>query len=410
MISGTSHDGIDVAVVDLSISDGVLHGTIRHTDCIPYPATLRDRLRAALPPASLTFAEVCTLDTLIGQAFADAATLAIAASGGADLICSHGQTVYHWVDSGRVYGTLQLGQPAWIADRTGLPVVADLRARDVAAGGQGAPLVSLMDLLLLADLPGRPAALNLGGIANLTIPATPSGDNATFAPASQSGGSAVFPGGLTGPASGMPSLAYDAGPANALIDAAAWLADRVAYDHDGQLAASGVVDEALLVALLNEPYYALPPPKTTGKELFNLAYLESMLAQRSVSPVDVVATVTALTAEVVAAEVRRHRVDTVIASGGGCANPTLMAMLRSRIDGCRLVTSDTLGAPADAKEAIAFALLGFYTAHGLPANVPSCTGAAAERVLGSITPGNEPLRLPEPLPAAPSRLFLHPPG
>ena len=205
---------------------------------------------------------------------------------------------------------------------------------------------------------------------------------------------------------GVRWLAYDIGPANALIDAAAWRARGADYDHDGQLAAAGWVDPDLLAALLAEPYYALPPPKTTGKELFNLAYLESLLAQRSLAPADAVATVTALTAEVVAAEVIRHGIDTVIASGGGCANPTLMAMLRSRLDGVRVTTSDTLGAPVDAKEAIAFALLGYYTAHGLPGNVPSCTGAEAPRILGTITPGRAQLRLPEPLSTSPTCLRL----
>jgi anhydro-N-acetylmuramic acid kinase len=201
-------------------------------------------------------------------------------------------------------------------------------------------------------------------------------------------------------------LAYDAGPANALIDAASWRAAGADYDHDGELAAAGWVDPDLLAVLLAEPFYALPPPKSTGKELFNLAYLESLLTQRSLAPVDVVATVTALTAEVVAVEVKRHGIDMVIASGGGCANPTLMAMLRSRLEGVRVTTSDTLGAPADAKEAIAFALLGYFCAHGLAANVPSCTGATAPRILGALTPGREPLRLPPALAIAPTRLQL----
>jgi anhydro-N-acetylmuramic acid kinase len=390
MISGTSHDGIDVAVVDFSASGPSLRGRLLHTASTPYPLALRDRLRAALPPASLTFAEMCALDTLIGQAFADAALAAVDQAGEVDLICSHGQTVYHWVEGGHVLGTLQLGQPAWIAELTGLPVVCDLRARDVAAGGQGAPLVALMDILLLAGLPGRPAALNLGVIANLTVPAPP-------VPA---------PAVLAEVAPGLRWLAYDAGPANALIDAASWRAAGADYDHDGELAAAGWVDPDLLAVLLAEPFYALPPPKSTGKELFNLAYLESLLTQRSLAPVDVVATVTALTAEVVAVEVKRHGIDMVIASGGGCANPTLMAMLRSRLEGVRVTTSDTLGAPADAKEAIAFALLGYFCAHGLAANVPSCTGATAPRILGALTPGREPLRLPPALAIAPTRLQL----
>jgi anhydro-N-acetylmuramic acid kinase len=382
LISGTSHDGIDYAVVEFAARDGVLHGRVGPAGSTPYPERLRARLMAALPPAAVTFAEVCELDTRIGQVFARVAAEAAERAGGVDVICSHGQTVYHWVDGRRVLGTLQIGQPAWIAERTGVPVVADVRVRDVAAGGQGAPLVPVMDVMLLADLPGRPAALNLGGIANLTVLRPPDAD----AP-----------------------LAYDTGPANALIDAAVVRATggRACYDADGRIAASGRVDPRLLERLLADPYYRLDPPKTTGKELFNAAYLEQALAAHpGLSDADVVATVTALTVQTVAAEVRRHRVDTLMVSGGGCANPTLMAMLRDRLSGVRVRTSADFGAPPDVKEAIAFALIGWLTAHGLPATVPSCTGAAAPRVLGAIVPGTGPLRLPEPLSTAPTVLRL----
>ncbi|MFI2652314.1 anhydro-N-acetylmuramic acid kinase [Micromonospora fulviviridis] len=382
MISGTSHDGIDVAAVDFTLRDGVLHGSIDHAGSSPYPEELRDRLMRALPPAALTFAEACELDTLIGQAFAEVAADAAARAGGVDLICSHGQTVYHWVHEHQVRGTLQIGQPAWIAERTGVPVVADVRVRDVLAGGQGAPLVSLMDVLLLSGLPGRPAALNLGGIANMTVLRPIGGDD---------------------------PVAYDTGPANALIDAAVVHASggRLRYDEDGRLAAGGRVDDALLTELLAEPYYRMEAPKTTGKELFHAAYLEAALrAHPGLSDADVAATVTALTAQTVADQVRRHRIDTLVASGGGCANPTLMGMLRDRLTGVRVTTADEFGAPTDTKEAIAFALIGWYTAHGLPATVPSCTGASRAQVLGAIVPGAVPLRLPEPLATAPTMLRL----
>lgn len=380
MISGTSHDAIDVAVVDFTVRDEALHGDVVHVGATPYPDDLRDRLAAALPPAALTFAEACALDTLIGQAFAEAAAAAVAAAGRVDLVCSHGQTGYHWVEGGRALGTLQVGQPAWIAERTGLAVIADVRARDLAAGGQGAPLVPLLDALLLAELPGRPAALNLGGIANITV---------------------LRPGG-PGP------IAYDTGPANALIDAAAARATggRLRYDADGGLAAGGRIDGGLLRKLLAEPYYRLPPPKSTGKELFNAAYVERAVAGRRTSDVDVVATVTALTAETVAAEVRRYAVDTLVVAGGGCANATLMAMLSERLGNVRLVPSDEFGAPTAAKEAIAFALIGWHTAHGLPGAVPSCTGARGPRVLGAVVPGRGPLRLPDPLHRPPAALRL----
>lgn len=368
LISGTSHDGIDSAVVDWSLDGGTLTGRIAHVGERPYQAGLRARIVAALPPHRVDMGEVCALDTLIGQAFADAAGHCPRA----DLICSHGQTFFHWVADGRVLGTLQLGQPAWIAERTGLPVVSDVRVRDVAAGGQGAPLVSYLDLLLLAGLPGRTGALNLGGIANLTVAETDSG----------------------GP------VAYDTGPACALIDAAA-----PPYDVDGTLGAAGTVDERLLADLLAEPYYAQDPPKTTGKELFTPGYARARAGDGLPLP-DLVATLTALTAETVAAELRRHRLDTVVVSGGGIRNPTLMGMLRARAPHTRLVASDELGVPAGAKEAVAFSLFGWLTAHGLPATVPGCTGAAGARVLGTVTPGSGPLTLPEPLAEAPVAIRL----
>lgn len=352
LISGTSHDGIDSAIVDWSLEDGVLTGVIEHTGERPYDDDLRARIIAALPPGKVDVAETCRLDTLIGQAFAEAAREA----GQADLIASHGQTLFHWVEGTSVYGTLQLGQPAWIAERTGTPVVSDLRVRDVAAGGQGAPLVSYLDLLMLNAIEGRSGALNLGGIANLTVK--------------------------------DPAIAYDTGPACALIDAAA-----KPYDKDGLLGAAGKIDTGLLKKLLEEPYYAKEPPKTTGKELFTAGYIQADLPQQ-----DLVATLTALTAETVAAEVRRHDLETLVVSGGGVRNPTLMRMLKDRMS-AKIVRSDELGIPSDAKEAIAFSLLGWLTAHGLPATVPSCTGAKGSRILGTITPGAGPLRLPEPIEA-----------
>lgn len=161
--SGTSHDAIDAAVVEFRLDGDTLHGTLVHAAAHPYPAELRAEILDALPPRDVTLAAVCRLDTLIGQSFADSTAATVAAAGPVDLVCSHGQTLYHWVDSGTVRGTLQLGQPAWIAERLGVPVVSDVRTADVAAGGQGAPLVSLLDTLLLSGLPGPAGALNLGG-------------------------------------------------------------------------------------------------------------------------------------------------------------------------------------------------------------------------------------------------------
>ncbi|MFC9910273.1 anhydro-N-acetylmuramic acid kinase [Streptomyces sp. NPDC127197] len=366
LMSGTSYDAIDAAAAELSLVGDSLALKPLGMVSEAYDDELRAALAAALPPGSVSMAEVCRLDTRIGQAFAAAAVRADRelCEGRAELVASHGQTVFHWVDEGRVHGTLQLGQPAWIAEATGLPVVADFRPRDIAAGGQGAPLVSLVDLLWLRGRPGTPVALNLGGIANLTAP---------------------------------DGTAFDTGPGCALIDAAAhgFSGGRLAYDVDGALAARGRVRPVLLDRLLAEPYYALPAPKTTGKELFHVGYLHTALAGVGTLPAeDVIATLTELTARTVADAVRAVEATEVIASGGGTRNPVLMGMLGDHLPGVPVRASDELGLPSDAKEAYAFAVLGFLTAHGLPGTVPTSTGARHPSVLGSVTPGRDGLRLP----------------
>lgn len=381
LMSGTSYDAVDAAAADLELDGDTLVLAPLGMVSAPYPAELRAALAAALPPAATGMREVCRLDTRIGQAFASLAVRADAelCGGRADLVASHGQTVYHWSENGTVHGTLQLGEPAWIAEATGRPVVSDLRARDVAAGGQGAPLVSIVDVLWLRGRPGVPVALNLGGIANITV------------------------------AGSCPPAAFDTGPANALIDAAVrhFTDGRLGYDEDGALAARGRVDEALLRRLLDDPFYAQPPPRTTGKELFHLPYLRAALAGREALPVeDVVATLTLLTARTVADAARSAGATEVIASGGGTRNPVLMAVLRTELDGVPLRVSDALGLPSAAKEAYAFAVLGFLTVHGLAGTVPACTGARHPSVLGSLTPGRHGWRLPEPAGVAPVRLRL----
>lgn len=381
MISGTSHDGIDAAIVDFELVDGRLTGTVEFTDSTPYPEELRSRLVAALPPAPTTFAEVCELDTLIGQAFAAAAADAIEAAGQVDLVTTHGQTVFHWVDGGHAKGTLQIGQPAWIAERTGTAVLSDVRIRDITAGGHGAPLISYMDELLLADVDGTPAALNLGGISNITI-VSPDRD----------------------------LQAYDIGPANALIDSvivSAGLND-LGYDEDGRIAASGTIDEALLAVLLADPYYAVSAPKSTGKEHFHGTYITDAIAASgsTPAPADLVATLTEVTVRTVAADVAAAGVTTLVVSGGGCRNPLLLGGLRSALPDVDVVLSDSFGAPADDKEAIAFALIGWCSAHGLAGTTPAGTGAREPRILGTFTPGSGPLTLPTPLIEQPRSLSL----
>ncbi|HEY8455942.1 MAG TPA: anhydro-N-acetylmuramic acid kinase [Actinopolymorphaceae bacterium] len=396
LMSGTSYDGIDVAAADIALDNAGEEVVLTPLGALerPHDPAVRELIAEVLPPATVLLEDVCRLDTLLGQAFADAAAHGIEelAGGRADLVVSHGQTVFHWVEHGRARGTLQLGQPAWIAERTGVPVVSDLRSRDITRGGQGAPLVSILDVLLLAPGGHAKAALNLGGIANMTV---------------------VRPDGSV--------LAYDLGPANALIDLACRRYFDQAYDPDGAHAAAGSVDQALLARLLDEPYYAMPPPKSTGKELFNADYLGRKLAGLpDLDPDDILATVTELTATVVANECAAHGIGELIVSGGGVRNPTLIRRIAELVDATTrpgrpgrqngrpvaVRPIDDLGLPADAKEAYAFALLGFFTAHGIPATIPSCTGATTASILGSITPGAEPLRLPLPARRTPTRLRI----
>lgn len=371
MISGTSHDGIDVAIVDFDMNDAGLTGRVVHESVSPYSRELRTRLIAALPPASTTLAEICELDTLIGQAFAEAAAAASERVGGVDAVASHGQTVYHWVDGQHALGTLQIGQPAWIAEKLGVPVVSDIRIRDITAGGHGAPLVSFLDDLLLRGHDGLSAALNLGGISNMTVVTADS------------------------------LVAWDIGPANALIDAV--IVDEglndLGYDDGARIGRSGTVDEELLALLLNDPYYVLETPKSTGKEHFHLGYVRDAELElgRSVDLENLVATLTELTVRTVAADIERAGVGFLAVSGGGCHNPLMLEGIRGALPAVNVVLTDELGAPSDSKEAIAFALIGWCTLHGVPATAPGGTGASGPRVLGTITPGAGPLVLPPPV-------------
>jgi anhydro-N-acetylmuramic acid kinase len=369
LISGTSFDAIDAAAADFALegSDFVLRplGSLS----VPYPDNVRVAIARMLPPAAVTIEAVCRVDTLVGQAFAEAAALANeqVCGGAAEVVASHGQTVFHWVEGARARGTLQLGQPAWIAERTGLTVVSDFRSRDIAAGGQGAPLVSLFDVLLLgAEARHTRAALNLGGIANLTI--MPPSD---------------------------PPFAFDSGPANALMDAvvAHLSGGREGFDADGRRAARGRPHRALLDHLLADPYFALAPPKSTGREYFSLAYLLDALRAVGIQDIgaidedDLLATLAALTVESTRHACVAYGVTELVAAGGGTRNPTLMRRLTESLPSTRIRPITDWSIPSDGKEAYAFAMLGFLTVQGLPGTVPSCTGARTATVLGSITPG-----------------------
>lgn len=381
LISGTSMDGIDVAVADFQINGDQIDLTPLKAMVVEYEPELRTDLEAALPPAPTTSEALCRLDNEVGQAFARAAGQALSEfSAPADLIVSHGQTLFHWVEDGHARGTLQIGQPAWIAEQTGLPVVADLRAADVAAGGQGAPLAAIFDVLLLQQRNRKCAAVNIGGIANLT---------------------AVGP--------GSDPIAFDTGPGNVLIDAAVrFVTDgQERFDRNGELAKRGAIHRALLDRLLADPYYRALPPKTTGREWFHRPYLLEALAD--VGPVaaeDLVTTVTFLTARTIADACRDNSVAEVIVSGGGAENPTLLEMLATELGGVAVHPIDDLGVSAAFKEAYFIALIGFLTINGLPGNVPSATGARNPKVLGSVLPGRNGLSLPPPAALSPKTLRI----
>ena len=394
LMTGTSADGLDLVIAEF-MPDPALGSDLVGAD----PTTLTVRILAEretpfddqlaadilrlLEPADLPLSLVSSVDARLGRFCAEVLDeLCTDHDLSPDLVVSHGQTVRHDITDGRVTSTLQLGQPAFIAERLGVPVLSDVRSRDVAAVGQGAPLVGLLDSLLLSDVEAPTAVLNLGGIANITV---------------------ITP--------GQDPIAFDTGPANALIDILARriTGGRQGYDRDGALAAAGAVDEDLLTALLTEPFYGRPAPKSTGKELFHAAYLDSFLESHPhLGEHDQIATVTALTAHTIAEAVRDHDVTTVIASGGGTRNPELMRRLGEELgEGIALTSTDeAFGLPEGGKEALLMALLGWLSWHGLDGTEPSLTGAIGPRIAGRFTPGDGPLQLPEPLHRRPTRLRL----
>ncbi len=371
VISGTSADGTDVAVVDLTGAPPHLRWRLVHATTVPHPPDLRAAILDAMTPEKGTVDRLCELNVWLGEQFAEAVLMALREAGlqprDVDLIGSHGQTVWHHPHP-PYPGTLQLGEPAILAERTGLPVISNFRARDIAAGGQGAPLVAYVDVLLLTHDRHVRAAQNIGGIANVT-----------FLPPR---GTQWHP------------FAFDTGPGNALIDEAAYRAThgKWAYDQEGELARLGRVDEALLATWLSHPFFRQPPPKSTGREVFGRSFVEQAWRQgkaKGLSPADIVATLTALTAHSIAQAYRQFLPvfpDEVIISGGGVHNPTLMAMLRDFLAPAHVLSSDDLGIPADAKEALAFAVLAYETWHQRPGNLPSATGANRAVILGDITP------------------------
>lgn len=382
MISGTSYDGIDVACCDFTQTGDVIEVKQIGFSSFEYSDDLHDLIADSMPPRAVDMERVCVLDTLIGQAFSKAAQSAMRDFAfEPELIVSHGQTLFHWIDENhKAKGTLQLGEAAWIAEETGIQVLSNIRARDVAAGGHGAPLVSILDQLLFGHGDKPEGALNLGGISNITI-----------------AGKSIVP------------MAYDIGPANGLLDAAIFAHSdgKISFDEDGRLAAAGVVDSRLLQAFLEEPYYSLPAPKSTGKELFHLPYLVAHAGPVSSWDIqNLMATLLELTVETVAREVEKYSLSKLYVAGGGSANPVMMKRLQERLPNCGVSSIAELGIDPRAKESITFALIGYLTLHGLPGQIPSCTGATGGRLLGSLIPGKGPLHVPSPSLTPPTKIRI----
>ena len=364
LLSGTSADGTDAALCTIEGVDDTTRCTVRGFVSTPFARPLRERIFRV---AEANATELCDLDVLLGQSFADAA-IAVAASAGVslgdvDLIGSHGQTaVHHPRSAGHVGATLQIGEAAVIAERTGCPVVSDFRVRDVAAGGEGAPLVPLADHLLFRA-PGRRRAMqNIGGIANVTLVSERLAD----------------------------LVAFDNAPGNMPLDTVARAAsDGVeAFDRDGIRAARGKIDDALLTELHRHPFLSQPPPKSTGREDFGREFVYPLLTRFGDRKDDLLATLTRFSAEAIARSYREAlpaMPDEVYISGGGALNPTLMRHLVELLAPIPVQSLAALGVDPEAKEAIAFAVLANQTLFGAAGNIPAVTGAAGPRVLGKLS-------------------------
>lgn len=377
LMSGTSVDGIDAALVEIARDAHCFSWRLRAFECLPWEPELRAAILAAFQRETALPALIA-LDSRLGEAFAEAALHLLERAGvertAVDAIASHGQTVWHqpepYVIGGHpATGTLQLGDGNVIAARTGCLVVSDFRRADMALGGQGAPLVPFVDYALFGDRKEGRLVINLGGIANMTW--LPPGAPASLV------------------------RAFDTGPGNMVLDALTrhLTEGRAAFDRDGALAAQGEVNQELLARLLAHPYFAQSPPKSTGREEFGMHYAAELIAwaeAASMRGVDLLATVTMLTVETIAQAYERwiqtqSAVQTVILGGGGVHNRTLVDRLAARLAPARLTTHSAFGLPDDAKEAVAFAILAYETLNGRPANMPEATGASGHAILGKIS-------------------------
>ena len=378
LMSGTSADGVDAALVEIGEEEDRPALRLVAWDTLTYPPGLRERILAAATGGSTE--EVCHLDAYLGELFSEAAARVAQQAGtelaDVDLIGSHGQTIHHLPVARRegahaVRSSLQIGEPAVIAERTGVTTIADFRPRDLAAGGEGAPLTPILHHALFARRDRGRVILNLGGIANVTV--LPAG-----APSSA----------VTG---------FDTGPGNVLLDEfvrATGLSDR-GYDEDGRLAAVGQVQPDLLSDLLAHPFVGRRPPKSTGREAFGPVFVEQFrtrLRAAGVGDLDGLATLAAFTIQAVVQNLRNFvfpkiAVHEVVVTGGGACNTFLVRRLTDALPECTVASSDDLGFPGRALEAAAFAWLAYLTATGQPGSLPAVTGASGPRVLGCIVPG-----------------------
>ena len=364
LLSGTSADGTDAALCEIGGSGESTELHVLAFALVPFSRALRERIFRL---GQADNSELADIDVLLGEAFADAAIEACRIAGVAladvDLIGSHGQTaVHHPRSAGQVGATLQIGEAAVIAERTGKPVISDFRVRDVAAGGEGAPLVPLVDYLLFRRPGQRRALQNIGGIANVTLVSDRLDD----------------------------LVAFDNGPGNMPLDTVARSASAgsEAFDRDGARAARGAIDPGLLTELHRHPYLSQPLPKSTGRETFGRSFVYPLLTRFEGHLDDLLATLTRFTAEAIARsyhEMLPAMPDEVFVSGGGALNPTMMRHLAELLAPIPVTTSATLGVDPEAKEAIAFAVLANQTLFGEPGNIPAVTGAAGPRVLGKIS-------------------------
>ncbi len=364
IMSGTSLDGIDVAVIDIA---GKSVKTVTHAS-IPYTPTVRSAILAVSNARCYT-AEISQLNFELGELYAKAVAETCRRQRvpleSLDLIGCHGQTIYH-NGRGKSPSTLQIGESSVIAERLGIPVISDFRTRDIAAGGQGAPLVPLADYMLFRSAAKSRVALNIGGIANITV--------------------------LPRNAKPEDVVAFDTGPGNMVIDqlAAIFTRGKESCDRDGYIAAQSYMNRTLLTKLLKDTYYSAKPPKTAGREQYGGEFVEKL--RKTGLPVpDLIATATVLTAATIAMAIENFAPGTeeIIVSGGGVHNAQLMVQIEAFLPACRLTTTAEFGVDPDAKEAIAFAMLAYRTWKRQSGNLPSATGALHPAILGKVTFGTK---------------------